>query len=341
LLFGARGRALWAGAARTVDCHFSYLRCPELPGVEYLEASALPSWRWYLARSVWIVPVSWEGEVECHQQRHWLAPGRLLCADPDDVCRAVRVRRPGRLRALFIDSSRGRPGELTEPLRASLGAELSEPSARRQPPGPLERFAAFTQAIRSGVPAGELRAQLSGLLESAAGPRPELLRCQPAPRATTRIAARLRDWIDSDCRREQSLTSLAERLGVTRFQALRAFKQHFGLTPSAYQMCLRIAGAREALRAGATPAEVAADYGFSDQSHLGRHFKRELGVSPGQYSRPWLTTPQVHSPRCRPASRAGLEGRAGQARPKSSAGVPRGSSPMPRARAAFANETPA
>jgi AraC-like DNA-binding protein len=309
-----------------VDCHFNYLRCPELPGVEYLEASALPSWRWYLARSVWIAPVSWEGEVECHQQRHRLSPGRLLYADPDDVCRAVHVDRRGTLSALFIDSSRYRP--------------LSAPAAPDRAPPPLERFAAFSQAIRSGAPAAQLRAQISGLLDSAASPCPELLRCQRAARATTRIAARLREWIDCDCRREQSLTSLAERLGVTRFQALRAFKQHFGLTPSAYQMCLRIAGARDALRGGATPAEVAADYGFSDQSHLGRHFKRELGVSPGRYSRPRLASPAPPR-RGLAAPRGGSECGPAQARPKSSVQVARGPSRLLQAQASFANETSA
>lgn len=309
-----------------MDCHFNYLCCPDLPGVEYLEASALPSWRWYLARSVWIVPVSWEGEVECHQQRHWLAPGRLLYADADDVCRTVHVDRRGQLSALFIDSSRCQP--------------RSEPSACARALPPLECFAAFSQALRSGAPAPRLQALLCELIESAASPCPELLRCQPAPRATTRVAARLREWIDSDCRREQSLTSLAERLGVTRFQALRAFKQHFGLTPSAYQMCLRIAGARDALRGGATPAKVAADYGFSDQSHLGRHFKRELGVSPGQYSRPWLASPVPARGGLR-APRGGLECGTAQARPKSPARATRGPSLLPRAQPSFANETPA
>ncbi|MEO0458420.1 MAG: helix-turn-helix domain-containing protein [Cyanobacteria bacterium P01_A01_bin.114] len=34
---------------------------------------------------------------------------------------------------------------------------------------------------------------------------------------------------------------------------------------------------------GQTISQVALDTGFSGQSHLGRYFKRFLGVTPGQY----------------------------------------------------------
>jgi AraC-like DNA-binding protein len=57
------------------------------------------------------------------------------------------------------------------------------------------------------------------------------------------------------------------------------------VAPSAYQMCLRIADAQRALREGATPSNVAVALGFSDQSHFGRHFKRAVGMSPGEYAR--------------------------------------------------------
>jgi AraC-like DNA-binding protein len=38
------------------------------------------------------------------------------------------------------------------------------------------------------------------------------------------------------------------------------------------------------LNAGAAPADVAVRCGFVDQSHLNRHFKRHLGVTPMQYA---------------------------------------------------------
>ena len=43
--------------------------------------------------------------------------------------------------------------------------------------------------------------------------------------------------------------------------------------------------ARELLRNGIAPADVALRTGYADQSHLTRHFRRLVGVTPGQYAR--------------------------------------------------------
>ena len=66
---------------------------------------------------------------------------------------------------------------------------------------------------------------------------------------------------------------------------LRSFKRQYGLTPHAYDLCKRIALAKEALRSGAKPSHVAHTFGFVDQSHLTRHFKRLVGITPFQYAR--------------------------------------------------------
>jgi hypothetical protein len=49
------------------------------------------------------------------------------------------------------------------------------------------------------------------------------------------------------------------------------------------------------IRAGHSPLEASLESGFSDQSHLHRHFKRTHGLTPGQYHRAitrakWLPT---------------------------------------------------
>jgi AraC-like DNA-binding protein len=55
------------------------------------------------------------------------------------------------------------------------------------------------------------------------------------------------------------------------------------MPPHAYRLAERLNAARERLRAGAAPAELAAELGFADQSHLGRHFRRLFGTSPRAY----------------------------------------------------------
>ncbi len=66
---------------------------------------------------------------------------------------------------------------------------------------------------------------------------------------------------------------------------VRAFTRRHALPPHLYLTGRRIELARRLLLAGQRPAEVAGAVGFSDQSHLARHFTRHLAVSPARYAR--------------------------------------------------------
>jgi AraC-like DNA-binding protein len=109
---------------------------------------------------------------------------------------------------------------------------------------------------------------------------------QPRPMSGPPIRAALRM---RECLNEEGLNldleTLAKRAGLSRFEALRAFKKRYGLPPHAYQLCLRISHARRLLLDGVPPADVALRCGFADQSHFNRHFKRFNGVTPMQYAR--------------------------------------------------------
>lgn len=64
---------------------------------------------------------------------------------------------------------------------------------------------------------------------------------------------------------------------------MRTFRRSIGLSPYAYLTQIRVEAAKKLLNEGASIADVASDIGFTDQSHLTRHFKRITGVTPGQY----------------------------------------------------------
>ncbi len=66
--------------------------------------------------------------------------------------------------------------------------------------------------------------------------------------------------------------------------ALRVFCKQVGLPPHAYLVQTRVARAKVLLSMRLPIAQVAADTGFTDQSHLNRHFKRIVGVTPRQYA---------------------------------------------------------
>jgi AraC-like DNA-binding protein/mannose-6-phosphate isomerase-like protein (cupin superfamily) len=79
----------------------------------------------------------------------------------------------------------------------------------------------------------------------------------------------------------------AARAGMSREGFSRMFARHHGMPPHAFWLMARLNHARELLRAGEGIAEVAAEAGFTDQSHLGRWFRRAFGVTPGRYRSGW------------------------------------------------------
>jgi AraC-like DNA-binding protein len=108
----------------------------------------------------------------------------------------------------------------------------------------------------------------------------------PAPTAADKI----RECIHDD-EPGLDLETVARATGLSRFQVVRSFKRRYGLPPQTYQLHLKIARAQKLLRRGYSPGEVAAACGFVDQSHLGRHFKRMVGLTPGEYTR-WSSSAQ-------------------------------------------------
>ena len=94
-----------------------------------------------------------------------------------------------------------------------------------------------------------------------------------------------RDYLDAYAEHEVRLEHLADLAELSPSYLLRTFKRETGLTPHAYQLQRRIERAKGLLAQGEAPTQVALTVGFYDQSHLGKHFKRFVGVTPAQFSR--------------------------------------------------------
>ncbi len=92
-------------------------------------------------------------------------------------------------------------------------------------------------------------------------------------------------FIQENYSRDVSLNDIAEAVHLSPFHVARLFKQALGVSPHQYLIQVRVNSARSLLEAGSgerSLAEVASAVGFADQSHLTRHFKRLLGVTPKQ-----------------------------------------------------------
>jgi AraC-like DNA-binding protein len=101
------------------------------------------------------------------------------------------------------------------------------------------------------------------------------------------IAGDLRDLIDARLSDGVTVTldEAARLLHAHPAHLVRAFSGAFGIAPHQYTVSRRVALARRLLLDGRSPGEAAATAGFYDQSHLTRHFKRVMGISPGRYAR--------------------------------------------------------
>ena len=95
--------------------------------------------------------------------------------------------------------------------------------------------------------------------------------------------ARVHDLLQAEYAREIGADELAAVAGCSRFALYRAFVAQFGMSPGDYQRQLRLRSARRLLVAGLSPAQAAAESGFTDQAHLTRWFGRCYGITPARY----------------------------------------------------------
>lgn len=89
------------------------------------------------------------------------------------------------------------------------------------------------------------------------------------------------DYIHQHLDQDLALAELAAIVQMSPSYFSSLFKQSTGLAPHQYVIQCRIDRAKQLLRQGElTIAEIAFNLGFSHQSHLSRHFKRLIGVTP-------------------------------------------------------------
>lgn len=120
-------------------------------------------------------------------------------------------------------------------------------------------------------------------LQTAFLSRLEFLASQlgPNPLSDLQIVSEVIRVVDSTVGRlDQS--ELAARFGLSPWQLSRKFKKVKGQTLLAYVQEARALSARRMIESEETPlGEVAAQLGYADQSHLGRAFRRQFGITPG------------------------------------------------------------
>jgi AraC-like DNA-binding protein len=127
-----------------------------------------------------------------------------------------------------------------------------------------------------------------GDLTVAAAPEPSRGGLSPA------VTRRIRDYIEGHLDEKMRLDGLAALAGLSTDHFARAFHQSVGVPPHTYLLRRRLEQVEQMLRETHAPlSEIALATGFSDQSHLARHFRRWAGMSPRQVR--WTEGNRIHT----------------------------------------------
>jgi AraC-like DNA-binding protein len=211
-------------------------------------------------------------------------PGQLVVLDPSAAHSGVPAENgPWVGRLLVIEL----PDLHAEVFDASDRAvDLCFPNAIIDDPSAARRFVALHHDMARPASTLERQSALTSFLDDLAARSAD--DGHRGRRGTARHDPSLRralDYMGADITRNLSLEEVAGVAGVSKYQLVRRFKSAFGAPPHAFQISQRIALARRLLERGEPPTEVATLTGFVDQSHLHRHFRPRLGLTPKQYAR--------------------------------------------------------
>jgi len=99
------------------------------------------------------------------------------------------------------------------------------------------------------------------------------------PRQMKQVKALIADRLET----RLTMSELAAEAGLSPFHFARQFKESFGETPGQHVMRRRIEKVKERLSSDEPLAQIAANAGFAQQSHMTAQFKRQMGITPQVY----------------------------------------------------------
>jgi AraC family transcriptional regulator len=99
-------------------------------------------------------------------------------------------------------------------------------------------------------------------------------------------AKRTLDYIEANLAAKVGLEEMANVVTLSKSHFSRAFKCSLGSSPMAFVAARRVERAKLMMTSTRERlTDIALACGFSDQSHLNRHFRRVVGTSPGLWRR--------------------------------------------------------
>jgi AraC family transcriptional regulator len=120
------------------------------------------------------------------------------------------------------------------------------------------------------------------LLYSYSNSSPDV-RSQRVGKLDSRRLNRVLEYIHAHLGNELNIRGMASAVHLSRFHFARAFKASTGQTPYQYVNAKRLERAKALLVQDRPLGEIALTLNFSSQANFTRAFRREFGITPGQY----------------------------------------------------------
>lgn len=258
-----------------------FWRDPALPGLDMLDATFVTHRFAPHAHDTYAIGVCLSGAEGFRHGRgdYVLTPGRVVTVNPDEVHTGEAAAPEGWEYRMFYPHP--------ELVRRLLGLEEAAPPRFAAPLAEDAQAAAGLARLHAALcgpaalPLGLARTSL--FTEAFAGLFRRHARLAAPQGGGSPGLTQARDLMAEDPSRPLSLEELAATARLSPWHFLRSFRARFGLTPHAFLVQQRCHLAARLLRAGMAPALAAAEAGFTDQSHLSRHFKRIYGAPPARY----------------------------------------------------------
>ncbi|MEU4608502.1 AraC family transcriptional regulator [Kribbella sp. NPDC023972] len=251
---------------------------PALSGVVEVLHAHFPSHAYPShTHDAWTVLIVDEGAVryDLDHREHGLAQAQVSLLPPNVPHDGRSVRPEGfRKRVLYLD-----PGRLGDNV---IGAAVDQPEY--VDPVLRHRIHQLHGVLLDGKEDLEAQSRLT-LIEERLRQHLQRNVGDPPDRRDPGVASRLRDVLDESVPAGITLDDAAKLVHAHPAHLVRAFSREYGMPPHRYLTGRRVDLARRYLLDGCPPAEVATLAGFYDQSHLNRHFRRMLGVTPARFVR--------------------------------------------------------
>ena len=216
-----------------------------------------------------------------YRGKHWqTGPGSLAVFEPGEVHRSYNQTNPCDFWVVHL------PSESVN--RWTGGRPPHFPRMVYEDPALVALLRRAFETVARGAETLAQESAWTEFLSELIGAHAEMP-SRPPPPLGRQLLSRVRDLIESDLSAKYTLEDLAEAAGMKRFTFARAFRQECHMSPYAFVLERRVSRAKALLRSGTPCVEAALLAGFTDQSHLHRHFRRLVGVTPGAYARAFMS----------------------------------------------------